>query len=188
MIDEKVKSIIKSAEEDMQLSVEFLGETLAHIRAGKANIKILDGVRVNSYGSMVPLSNVATITTPDARTIAIQPWDKKTIAVIEKAILCSDVGITPQNNGEIIRLAIPPLTEERRKQLVKQAKNEAEEVKVSVRNARREAIEKLKKEIKNGMPEDIEKDGEAEIQKIHDKFIKKLDELLVAKEKEIMTV
>ena len=136
----------------------------------------------------MPLSGVATITTPDARTIAIQPWEKKMISVIEKAIMNSEVGITPENNGELIRLAIPPLTEDRRKQLVKQTRAEGEEAKISIRNARRDAIEGLKKEMKNGLAEDAEKDAEGEVQKIHDKYVKKVEEILAAKEKEIMTV
>ena len=136
----------------------------------------------------MPLSNVATITTPDAHTIAIQPWEKKLIPEIEKAIMASEVGITPENNGEIIRLGIPPLTEERRKVLVKQTRAEGEDAKISIRNARRDAIDGLKKEIKNGLAEDAEKDAEAEVQKIHDKFIKKVEDILAAKEKEVMTV
>lgn len=161
---------------------------MAHIRAGKANVKILDGIRVDSYGSMVPLNQVAAINTPDARTIAIKPWDKNMFRPIEKAIMDSNVGITPENNGEIIRLGIPPLTEERRKQLAKQCGKEGEQAKVSIRNTRRDIIEKLKKSIKEGLSEDLEKDAEADMQKMHDKFIKKVDELLAAKEKEIMTV
>lgn len=183
-----VKPILKHAEESMEGSIMFLDETLAHIRAGKANPRILDGVKVDYYGSHVPLSNVATVTTPDAKTITIQPWERAMIGVIEKAILNSDVGITPMNNGEVIRLGIPPLTEERRRQLAKQAKHEGEEAKISVRNARRDAIEKLKKMIKDGLPEDMEKDAENDVQKIHDKYIKKIDEMLAEKEKEIMTV
>lgn len=183
-----VKPILKHAEDNMEGALLFLDESLAHIRAGKANPRILDGVKVDYYGSHVPLSNVATVTTPDAKTITIQPWERAMISVIEKAILNSDVGITPMNNGEIIRLGIPPLTEERRKQLAKQAKHEGEEAKISVRNARRDAIEKLKKLIKEGLPEDMEKDAENEAQKIHDKYIKKIDEMLAEKEKEIMTV
>jgi ribosome recycling factor len=131
---------------------------------------------------------VATVTTPDAKTITIQPWEKGLIGIIEKAILNSDIGITPMNNGEVIRLGIPPLTEERRRQLAKQSKQEGEEAKISIRNARREAIEQLKKLEKNGLPEDMEKDAEANVQKIHDKYIKKIDDMLLAKEKEIMTV
>ena len=183
-----IKPILTNAEDSMEATLLFLDESLAHIRAGKANPRILDGVRVDYYGSHVPLSNVATITTPDAKTITIQPWEKGLIAVIEKAILYSDVGITPMNNGETIRLGIPPLTEERRKQLAKQAKHEGEEAKISVRNSRREAIEQFKKMVKDGLPEDVEKDAEASVQKIHDKYIKRIDDMLAAKEKEIMTV
>ncbi len=182
------KQQLKDAEELMQASVEYLDEALAHIRAGKANVRILDGVKVEYYGSHVPLSNVSTVTTPDAKTISIQPWEKALIPVIEKAIINSEVGIMPVNNGEQIRLSIPPLTEERRKQLVKQSRQEGEEAKISVRNARREAIEQVKKMVKEGLPEDMEKDAEAEAQKIHDKYIKKIEEQLAAKEKEIMTV
>ena len=186
MID--VKETLGKAEEKMEEAVMYLEEALAHIRAGKANIKILDGIRVDSYGSMVPLNQVAAINTPDARTIAIKPWDKSMFRPIEKAIMDSNVGITPENNGEIIRLGIPPLTEERRKQLAKQCGKEGEQAKVSIRNTRREIIEKLKKSIKDGLSEDLEKDAEGDMQKMHDKFIKKVDELLAAKEKEIMTV
>lgn len=186
MID--VKEILAQAEEKMEEAVMYLDEALAHIRAGKANVKILDGVRVDSYGSMVPLNNVASINTPDARTIAIKPWDKSMFKPIEKAILDSEVGITPDNNGEIIRLTIPPLTEERRKQLVKQCGKEGEQAKVSIRNARRDTIDKLKKGIKDGLPEDVEKDAEADMQKLHDKYIKNVEGLLVKKEDEIMTV
>lgn len=183
-----IKPILNHADENMEAAVLFLDESLAHIRAGKANIRILDGIRVDYYGSHVPLSSVATVTTPDAKTITVQPWDKAMIPVIERAIQNSDVGITPMNNGEVIRLGIPPLTEERRKLLTKQSKHEGEEAKISVRNARRDAIEKLKKLLKDGLPEDVEKDAEAEVQKLHDKYIKRIDEMLVAKEKEIMTV
>lgn len=183
------KQYLNEAEENMQMAIEFLDDALAHIRAGKANPKILDSVRVDYYGSMCPISNVANISVPDARTIAITPWEKSMFRVIEKAILDSPVGITPENNGEVIRLNIPPLTEERRKQLVKQSKGEAENAKISVRNARRDAIEGLKKAVKNaGMPEDVQKDAEEKVQKLHDKYIKRIDELFAAKEKEILTV
>ena len=188
MADEQVKKYIDKAKNEMESSVVFLDESLAHIRAGKANTKILDGIKVDYYGTPTPLTSVATVTTPDAKTISIQPWEKGLIPTIEKAILASDVGITPANNGEIVRLAIPPLTEERRRQLVKQAGTAVEDAKISVRNSRREAIEALKKEIKNGMSEDIEKDAETEVQKLHDKYIKRLEELFALKEKEIMTV
>ena len=164
-----VKFYLDAAEKKMQEAVDFLDDTLAHIRAGKANVKILDS-------------------TPDQRTIAIMPWERNMIGTIEKAIIDSNVGIMPVNNGEVIRLNIPPLTEERRKQLVKDSKAESEKARVSIRNARREAIEGLKKAVKDGMSEDVSKDGEDKVQKIHDKFMKKIDELFAAKEKEILTV
>jgi len=183
-----VKPYLDKAQESMEATILFLDEALAHIRAGKANPRILDGVKVDYYGSIVPLTNVATVSTPDAKTIAIQPWEKPMISIIEKAIMDSNVGITPVNNGEIIRLAIPPLTEERRKQLAKQSRSEGEDAKISVRNARRDVIEQVKKLVKDGLSEDVGKDTEADVQKIHDKYIKKIDEMLAEKEKEIMTV
>ena len=183
------KTIISEAEEKMDMAIMYLDEALAHIRAGKADVRLLDGIRVDSYGSMVPINNVAAVTTPDARSIAIKPWDKSMFHPIEKAIIDSPLGIMPENNGEIIRIGIPPLTEERRKQLSKQCKGETETAKVSVRNARRDGIDALKKAVKNdGMAEDEQKDSEAKLQKVHDKFIKKIDEMLANKEKEIMTV
>ncbi|MCH5225807.1 MAG: ribosome recycling factor [Muribaculaceae bacterium] len=184
----EVKEYLDNAQESMELAVEYLDDALAHIRAGKASPKLLDAIRVDYYGSKAPISNVANISVPDARTITITPWEKSMFKEIEKAIINSELGITPENNGEVIRLSIPPLTEERRKQLVKQSKAEAENAKVSIRNARRDAIEGLKKEIKKGMSEDVEKDGEAEVQKLHDKYMKKIDEVFAAKEKEILTV
>lgn len=186
MID--VKQTLSNAEERMEMAALFLEESLNHIRAGRANVAILDGVRVNSYGSMVPLNQVANVSCPDARTIAIRPWDKKVIRDIEKAIMDSDVGITPENNGEIIRLGIPQPTEERRRELAKQCNKIAEKAKVEVRNVRGDIKDKLKKAIKDGLSEDNEKDAELELQKVHDKFIKKIDDLLEAKNKEIMTV
>ena len=184
----EVNTIKAEAEEKMQEAIMYLDDTLAHIRAGKASVRILDPIRIDYYGSMTPLSNVSTITTPDARTITIQPWEKKLINDIERAIINSNIGLAPSNNGDVIRLSIPPLTEERRRDLAKQCKGEAENAKVSVRNARRDAIDVLKKQIKEGMPEDVEKDAEGEMQKLHDKYIKQIDELYAAKEKEIMTV
>jgi ribosome recycling factor len=186
MIEPKV--ILNEAEEFMESAVMYLDDALARIRAGKASARILDVVRVEYYGQMSPLANVATITTPDARTIQIQPWEKKMIAEIERAIINSNVGLAPSNNGESIRLMIPPLTEERRKELAKQCKGEAENAKVSIRNARRDAIDLLKKQIKEGLPEDAEKDAETDIQKLHDKYIKQVEEIYAKKEKEIMTV
>lgn len=184
----EVKDYLDNAEESMQLAVEYLDDTLGHIRAGKASARLLDGIKVDYYGTASPIQNVANVSVPDARTIAITPWEKSMFREIEKAIINSELGVTPENNGEVIRISIPPLTEERRKQLVKQSKGEAENAKVSVRNARREAIDGLKKEIKNGLSEDVEKDAETQVQKLHDKYMKKIDEVFGAKEKEILTV
>ncbi len=184
----EVKEYLDNAKDNMELAVEYLDDTLSHIRAGKASPRLLDGIRVNYYGSTVPISNVANVSVPDARTIAITPWEKPMIKEIEKAIINSELGVTPENNGEVIRLSIPPLPEDRRKQLVKQSKAEAENAKVSVRNARREAIDGLKKEIKKGLSEDTEKDAEHGVQNIHDKYLKKIDDLFAAKAKEILTV
>jgi len=183
-----ISTIKKDAEEKMQMTLEFLEETFARIRAGRANVRILDGVRVEYYGSHVPLSNVSTVSTPDAKTILVQPWEKNMLKVVEKAIMDSDVGITPENNGEVIRLGIPPLTEERRRQLVKQTKQESEDAKISIRNSRRVGIDEVKKAVKDGLPEDMGKDAENELQKLHDKFIKRIDDKFAEKEKEILTV
>ncbi len=186
MID--VKATLTDAEERMEMAAMFLKDSLDRIRAGRANVAILSGVRVNSYGPMVPLNQVANVSCPDARTIAIRPWDKKAIKDIEKAIMDSDVGITPENNGEIVHLRIPQPTEERRRELAKQCNKIGEKAKVEVRNVRGDIKEKLKKAIKDGLSEDNEKDAELELQKVHDKYIKKIDEILAEKNKEIMTI
>lgn len=183
-----VKDILNEAQEKMDMAIMYLEEALVHIRAGKADTRLLDGIRVDSYGSMVPINNVAAVNTPDARSIVIKPWDKGMFRAIEKAIIDSPLGIMPENNGEMIRIGIPPLTEERRKQLAKQCRGEGETAKVSVRNSRRDAIDSLKKAVKEGLAEDEQKNGEEKLQKIHDKYIKQIDDLLAAKDKEIMTV
>lgn len=183
-----LKTYLNEAEELMEMAILHIEDELAHIRAGKADVRLLDGIRVDNYGTKVPINNAASVSTPDARSIAIRPWDKNMLRVIEKAIIDSSLGIMPENNGEIIRINIPPLTEERRRQLVKQCSKEVETAKISVRNARRDCIEKLKKAVKDGMPEDEQKDGEEKVQKLHDKYIKKVDEVFAAKEKEIMTI
>ena len=183
-----VKEILGEAQESMDMAVMYLEDALAHIRAGKADVRLLDGIRVDSYGSMVPINNCAAVTTPDARPIAIKPWDKSMFRIIEKAIIDSSLGIMPENNGEIIRLGIPPLTEERRRQLSKQCKSEAEQAKVSIRNARRDAIDAFKKSVKDGLAEDAQKGGEEKLQKMHDKYIKQIEDIYAAKDKEIMTV
>lgn len=183
-----VKDILDEAQEKMDMAVMYLEESLAHIRAGKADVRLLDGIRVDSYGSMVPMQQRSSRNHSGCRSIAIKPWDKSMFRIIEKAIIDSDLGIMPENNGEIIRIGIPPLTEERRKQLAKQCKNESETAKVSVRNARRDAIDAFKKSVKEGLAEDAQKGGEEKLQKIHDKYIKQIDDMLAAKDKEIMTV
>ena len=182
------KTILNDATARMQKAVDFLEEALANIRAGKASVNVLNGVFVEYYGSQTPVSGVASVTVPDAKTILIQPWDKNMIRPIEKAIIDSNIGLTPSNNGESIRLSMPPLTEERRKELVKQSKAEAENARVSLRNARRDAVEAFKKAVKDGMPEDEGKDGETQAQKLLEKFNKAIDAAFEKKEKEIMTV
>lgn len=185
---EEVTLILDIASEKMAKAGEHLNEALLGIRAGKASPNALKGVMIDYYGTQSPITQVASVTVPDAKTILIQPWEKNMIPVIEKAILVSNIGLTPSNNGEHIRLSIPALTEERRRELVKQVKGEGETARVSVRNARREAVETFKAAQKDGMPEDLAKDGEAEAQKLTDKYNKVIDEALAEKEKEIMTV
>ena len=182
------KTILADASARMQRAVDFLEETLLNIRAGKASTNVLNGVFVDYYGSQTPVSGVASVTVPDAKTILIQPWDKNMIRTIEKAIIDSNIGLTPSNNGETIRLSIPPLTEERRKELVKQCKSEVENARISIRNARRDAVEAFKKAQKEGMSEDEQKDGEAQVQKLLEKFTMVLDAELEKKEIEVMTV
>lgn len=185
---EEVQFVMDHCLERMNQAIDHLEKEFIHIRAGKANPAMLDGIVVEYYGSMTALSQVASISTPDARTIAIQPWEKKMIPVIEKAILAANLGFNPDNNGEIIRINVPPLTEERRKSLVKQANKEGEAAKISVRAARKDSNESLKKLLKNGLAEDLEKSAGEKVQKMTDDFIKKIDTLVVAKEKDIMTI
>ena len=182
------KTILADASARMQKAVDFLEDTLLNIRAGKASTNVLNGVFVDYYGSQTPVSGVASVTVPDAKTILIQPWDKNMIRPIEKAIIDSNIGLTPSNNGEPIRLSIPPLTEDRRKELVKQSKSEVENARISLRNARRDAVEAFKKAVKEGMPEDESKDGESQAQKLLEKYSKVVDAAFEKKEKEIMTV
>jgi len=187
-MEEEARFCIEVAREKMEKAIRHLEDELAHVRAGKATPTILDGITVDYYGAITPLSQVSNIGTPDAKTIVIQPWDKSMIDTIEKAILYANIGLTHMNNGEIIRLNIPPLTEERRRSLVKQVKAMGENTKVSVRNARRDANEELKKLLKNGLPEDIEKESVDEVQTLTDDHIHKTDVVVATKEKEIMTV
>jgi ribosome recycling factor len=185
---EKAQAVIDAARDKMQSAVTYLEEDLKTYRAGKANPAVFNSVVVNYYGTMTPIPQVASIGTPDARTMLIQPWDRSMLHPIEKAIMDANLGFTPQNNGETIRINVPALTEERRKELVKKARTAGENAKVGVRNARRDAIETLKKLQKEGLPEDSEKDFEDEVQKLTDNFSKKVEEILVAKEKDMMTV
>lgn len=187
MID-KANEILEEAKMNMEDAVHFLEEDLKTYRVGKANPTIFANVLVDYYGSMTPVPQVASVTAPDAKTLAIQPWEKKMIPVIEKAIIDANLGLTPSNNGETIRCTVPPLTEERRRELIKKAKAAGENSKIVVRNARRDAIEALKKAQKDGLAEDMEKDYEDKVQKVTDSWVKKIDELVSAKEKDILTV
>lgn len=187
-MEEEVQIQLLEAEDKMKKALGHLEEELARVRAGKASPNILDGIHVDYYGTLTPLNQVSNINTPDAKTISVQPWEKNMISPIEKAILAANIGLTPINNGELIRINIPPLTEERRRDLVKQIKNLAENTKVSIRTARRDANDLLKKMKKDGLSEDIEKDAELEVQQLTDRFIEKVDKVLEAKEKDIMTI
>ena len=184
----RAKEILAGAHDKMAHAISHLDEELKTYRAGKANPMVFNNVMVDYYGSPTPIPQVASVTTPDAKTLMLQPWEKKMIPVIEKAIIDANLGLTPSNNGESIRCTVPALTEDRRKELIKKAKAAGENAKVSVRNARRDGIELLKKANKEGMPEDLQKEYEQNIQKETDSFTKKIDELVSGKEKEIMTV
>ena len=188
MSTEDVSSIISSAEESMKKAISHLEAELVKVRAGKANPQMLDGIMVDYYGSPMPINQVGNITVMDARTLSIQPWEKNMLQPIERAIINSNIGINPQNDGNIIRLFLPPLTEERRKELVKRCLGEGEHSKVAIRNIRRDGIENIKKAQKNGLSEDAAKDAEAEVQELTDRFIVLVDKHLASKEKEIMAV
>ncbi len=182
-----MKEQLKKAEEKMQKSVSVLEGELASVRAGRANPAILDKVQVDYYGTMTPINQMAGINVPDARTLIIQPWDASSLKSIEKAILASDLGLNPNNDGKVIRLNFPPLTEERRKELAKSLNKLGEEGKVAIRSIRRDAIEKLKAMKKDGeLTEDDVKDGEKEIQKLTDKYCKEMDTAVDKKQKEIL--
>ncbi len=187
-MSEELEMIIEDAESSMQKAIGFLETELIKIRAGKANPNMLDGIMVDYYGSPTPINQVANINIMDARTISIQPWEKKTLQQIERAIIAANIGMNPQNDGVNIRLYLPPLTEERRKELVKKSSGEAEQSKVAIRNIRREAIEEIKRLQKDGLSEDIAKDLEKEVQDITDRYIVLVDKHLAAKEKEVMSI
>ena len=185
---EELEMVKEEAGEHMKRSVDHLEMELVKVRAGRANVNMLEGVKVNYYGAPTPINQVANISTPDARSITIQPWEKNLLGEIEKAILSANIGLTPQNNGEMVRLNLPPMTEERRRELVKSVKHLGENAKVTIRNARKEANDHVKKLQKDGLSEDIAKDAEDDVQKMTDSYIAEVDKHLERKEKEIMTV
>ncbi len=187
-MNEEVLMVYEMTKERMENAVEHLDNELIRIRAGKANVHILDGVMVDYYGTPTPLNQVSNVSTPDAKTIMIQPWEKSMIDTIEKALMQSNVGITPSNNGEVIRLIVPQLTEERRRDLVKQVKTEGENARVSIRNARREANDEYKNMQKDGLSEDEAKTAEDSIQKLTDEFTEKIEKIVEAKDQDIMTI
>jgi ribosome recycling factor len=187
-MDEELELIIEDAEASMKKAIGFLEAELGKIRAGKANPGMLDGIMVDYYGSPTPINQVANINIMDARTISIQPWEKKTLQTIERAIIASNIGLNPQNDGVNIRLFLPPLTEERRKELVKKSAAEAEQGKIAIRNIRRDAIEEIKRLQKEGLSEDIAKDSEKEVQELTDRYIALVEKHLAAKEKDVMSI
>ncbi|NLE34258.1 MAG: ribosome recycling factor [Bacteroidales bacterium] len=185
---EELELFRDEAEERMDKAVQHLEYELSHLRAGRANPLLLDGISVEYYGTMTPLAQVSNINTPDAKSILVQPWEKNMLGVIEKAILAANIGMTPINNGEVIRINVPPLTEERRQQLVKQVKQEGEAAKISIRSGRKWFLDELRTLLKEGLPEDEEKNGEKLIQEMTDRHIARVDRIVESKEKEIMTV
>ncbi|HRE50958.1 MAG TPA: ribosome recycling factor [Flavitalea sp.] len=187
-MQEELDLIIEEAEDLMSKAISHLESGLLKIRAGKATPNIVDGLMVDYYGAPTPINQVGNVSVADSRTLTIQPWEKNMLQPIERSIIAANIGITPQNDGNMIRLFLPPLTEERRKELVKRALGEGEQSKVAVRSIRRDGMEQVKKLQKNGLSEDICKDAEEKIQGITDKYIALVDKLLAAKEKEIMTV
>ncbi len=184
----EVETIISDTQATMQKALNHLEAELVKIRAGKANPTMLDGIVADYYGNPTPINQIANITVLDARTISVQPWEKNMLQAVERAITMANIGINPQNDGNIIRLFLPPLTEERRKEMVKRCNGEGEQAKVAIRNIRRDSIEAIKKLQKDGLSEDISKDSEKEAQDLTDKYIALVEKHLEAKEKEIMAV
>jgi ribosome recycling factor len=187
-MNEEIELITDETRERMEKALDHLEHELARLRAGRSNPALLDGITVDYYGVNSPLSQVSNINTPDAKTITVQPWEKNMLGIIEKAIMAANIGLTPVNNGELIRLNVPPLTEERRHQLVKQVRNEGETAKISIRNARKFANDELKLLLKDGLPEDMEKDAVEKVQEMTHNFNTKIDKVLTIKEKDVMTV
>jgi ribosome recycling factor len=180
--------VIEESDEAMQKAISHLESELIKVRAGKATPNIVDGIVIDYYGTPTPINQAANVSVADARTLTIQPWEKNMLQPIERAIIAANIGLNPQNDGNIIRLFLPPLTEERRRELVKRAQNEGEQSKVAIRSIRREAMEQIKKLQKNGLSEDVTKDAESSIQELTDRHINLVDKHLATKEKEIMTV
>lgn len=187
-MNEDVELILEETKDRMQHALEHLEHELARLRAGRSNPALLDGITVDYYGVNSPLSQVSNINTPDPKTILIQPWEKSMLVTIEKAIMAANIGLMPVNNGEVIRINIPPLTEERRHQLVKQVRNEGETAKISVRNARKWANDELKQLLKDGLPEDLEKEAVENVQELTTSYSEKVDKVMALKEKDVMTV
>jgi ribosome recycling factor len=187
-MNEDVELITEETRDRMQKAIDHLEHELARLRAGRATPMLLDGITVDYYGVISPLSQVSNINTPDAKTILIQPWEKNLLGIIEKAIMAANIGLTPMNNGEVIRISIPPLTEERRHQLVKQVKNEGETARISIRNSRKWANDELKQLLKNGLPEDVEKNAADNVQEMTNEFNSRVDKIVALKEKDVMTV
>jgi len=187
-MEEEVQMYMDETEEKMKQALNHLETRLGKIRAGKANPRMLDGITVDYYGSLTPLNQVATINTPDPKSLLVQPWEKNMLVPIDKAILASNIGLTPVNNGEVIHINIPALTEERRIQLVKQAKSEGEDTKIGVRNTRKWANDEFKAMLKDGLSEDAEKDAVDRVQKLTDSYSKQVDDLVALKEKDILTI
>ncbi|MDY0099465.1 MAG: ribosome recycling factor [Bacteroidales bacterium] len=187
-MNEEVELIIEETKDRMDKALDHLEHELARLRAGRATPVLLDGITIDYYGVNSPLAQVSNINTPDPKTILIQPWEKNIIGSIEKAILAANIGLTPINNGEVIRINIPPLTEERRHQLVKQVRNEGETAKISIRNARKWANDEFKRMLKDGLPEDLEKNATETVQELTGTYTAKVDKIMAAKEKEVLTV
>lgn len=187
-MSQDIDQFLKESTGYLDDAIDHLSKELQKIRTGKASVNMLSGILVNYYGNATPLNQVSSVSVADARTLAIQPWEKKMLPVIEKSIFEANLGLTPQNDGEFIRINIPPLTEERRKELVKQAKHLGEEAKVSLRNARHKMLDFIKQEVKDGYPEDVAKRKEAQVEKFVQEYTDKIDKIIEAKEEDIMTV
>lgn len=188
MDQELIDMVYSDSKDSMRKALEHLENELLKVRTGKANPSIVSGLKIDYYGTQTPVNQIASVTVSDSRTVVIQPWEKSAIAQIERAIFEANLGITPQNDGDVIRLSIPPLTEERRKELVKFSKSLGEDCKVSIRNSRRDMIDTVKKAVKDGFPEDMGKKYEDKAQTITDEYIAKTDSIIDVKEKELMQV